>query len=136
MYVVLMFSMSTWNTFLFPADIYMFKVNNRNTRTRCKICSKLTIKTPERRHTPCSSVSNVNSEQVNASWVDGVSKNFFIVNKKDGTKVRFSSNKQLRQDQSVNRSVFISNFKWIPVALVSLLTVTFITYILIGFIRT
>ena len=27
----------------------MFKVNNRTTRTRCKICSKLTIKTPERR---------------------------------------------------------------------------------------
>ena len=26
----------------------MFKVNNRNTRTRCEICSKLT-KTPERR---------------------------------------------------------------------------------------
>ena len=26
---------------------YMFKVNNRNTRTRCKICSKLTIKKPE-----------------------------------------------------------------------------------------
>ena len=25
-----------------PAGIYMFKVNNRNTRTRCKICSKLT----------------------------------------------------------------------------------------------
>ena len=28
----------------------MFKVNSRNTRTRRKICSKLTIKTPERRH--------------------------------------------------------------------------------------
>ena len=28
----------------------MFKVNSRNTRTRCEICSKLTIKTPERRH--------------------------------------------------------------------------------------
>ena len=28
----------------------MFKVKNRNTRTRCEICSKLTIKTPERRH--------------------------------------------------------------------------------------
>ena len=27
----------------------MFKVNIRNTRTRCEICSKLTIKTPERR---------------------------------------------------------------------------------------
>ena len=28
----------------------MFKVNNRNTRTRCEICSKLTVKTPERHH--------------------------------------------------------------------------------------
>ena len=27
-----------------PAGNYMFKVNNRNTRTRCEICSKLTIK--------------------------------------------------------------------------------------------
>ena len=26
----------------------MFKVNNRSTRTRCEICSKLIIKTPER----------------------------------------------------------------------------------------
>ena len=34
-----------WN----PAGIYMFKVDNRNSRTRCEICSKLTIKTPERR---------------------------------------------------------------------------------------
>ena len=33
-----------------PAGIYLLKVNNRNTRTRCVICSKLTIKTPERRH--------------------------------------------------------------------------------------
>ena len=32
-----------------PAGIYLLKVNNGNTRTRCKICSKLTIKTPERR---------------------------------------------------------------------------------------
>ena len=28
----------------FPAGNYMFKVNNRNTRKRCEICSKLTIK--------------------------------------------------------------------------------------------
>ena len=27
----------------------MIKVNNRNTRTRCEICLKLTIKTPEQR---------------------------------------------------------------------------------------
>ena len=45
-----------------PVGIYMFKVNNRNTRKRCEICSKLTIKTP------FSSVSIVNFEQVNADW--------------------------------------------------------------------
>ena len=32
-----------------PAGVYLVKVNNRNTRTWCEICSKLTIKTPERR---------------------------------------------------------------------------------------
>ena len=32
-----------------PAGNYLFKVNNKSTRTRCEICSKLTIKTPERR---------------------------------------------------------------------------------------
>ena len=30
-----------------PANIYLFKVNNRNTRKRCKVCSKLTTITPE-----------------------------------------------------------------------------------------
>ena len=30
-----------------PANIYLFKVNNRNTRKMCKVCSKLTIITPE-----------------------------------------------------------------------------------------
>ena len=33
-----------------PDGNYMFKFNNRNNRKRCGICSKLTIKTPERRH--------------------------------------------------------------------------------------
>ena len=33
-----------------PANIYMFKVNNRNTRKRYEICLELTIKTPERHH--------------------------------------------------------------------------------------
>ena len=31
------------------ASIYLFKLNNRNTRTRCEISSKLTMKTSERR---------------------------------------------------------------------------------------
>ena len=59
---------------------YIFKVNNRNTRARCEICSKLTIKTPEPRQwrgssvlivtyfTPCSSIVIVNFEQVNVGW--------------------------------------------------------------------
>ena len=34
---------------MYPVGIYLLKVNNRNTWTRCEICSKLTIKTPERR---------------------------------------------------------------------------------------
>ena len=28
------------------AGVYLFKVNNENTKIMCKICSKLTIKTP------------------------------------------------------------------------------------------
>ena len=31
-------------------SIYLLKVNNRNTRRRCEICSKLTMKTPEWHH--------------------------------------------------------------------------------------
>ena len=31
----------------YPAVNYMFKVNSRNIRTRCEMCSKLAIKTPE-----------------------------------------------------------------------------------------
>ena len=30
-----------------PVGTYMFKVNNTSTKTKCEICSKLTIKTPE-----------------------------------------------------------------------------------------
>ena len=33
----------------YPAGIYLLKVYNRNTKTRCEICSNLTVKTPERR---------------------------------------------------------------------------------------
>ena len=35
-----------WSHML-PVNIYLFKVNNRNTRKRCEICSKLTIKTSD-----------------------------------------------------------------------------------------
>ena len=46
-----------------PVGIYMFKVN-RNTRTRCEICSKLTIKTPEQHQWRRSFVFIVNFEHI------------------------------------------------------------------------
>ena len=49
-----------------PVGIYLLKVNNRNTRASCEICSELTVKTPERGH--YFSVSIVNFEQVIADW--------------------------------------------------------------------
>ena len=46
------------------ADIYFFKVSNVNTRTMCKICSKLTIKTLEWRHWRRSGIFIVIFEQI------------------------------------------------------------------------
>ena len=58
---------TTLKCVLHPAGNYMFKVNNKNSRTRCEICSKLTVKT--------SSLLTLNIfhilfyfEQVNAGW--------------------------------------------------------------------
>ena len=47
-----------------PTGNHMFKVNNRNTRTKYKICSKLTIKIAERRHWRRSSIFIVNFEHI------------------------------------------------------------------------
>ena len=44
--------------------IFMLKVNSRNTRERCGLCSKLSIKTELRQWRP--SISTV--EQANISW--------------------------------------------------------------------
>ena len=48
----------------YPAGSYMFKVNNSNTRTRCEICSKLAIKTPERRQWRRLGIFIVNFEHI------------------------------------------------------------------------
>ena len=45
-----------------PAGIYLLKVNKGNTRTRCEICSKLTIKILERRQWRRSGIFIVNFE--------------------------------------------------------------------------
>ena len=48
----------------YPTGNYMFTVNNRNAKTRCGICSKLTIKTPERRNWNRPGVFIVDSEHI------------------------------------------------------------------------
>ena len=72
-----------WKDFLmisFPVGNYMFKFNNRNTRTRYLICSKLTIKTRRQWRRSGAFIINsedishlvsiVNFEQVNVGWDD------------------------------------------------------------------
>ena len=55
-------SKNYWNNN--PGSNNMFKVNNRNTRTKCNICSKLTIKTSDRCHWRRSGVFIVNFEHI------------------------------------------------------------------------
>ena len=50
--------------FAFPANMHLFKVNNRNTRESYEICSDLTIKPPERRYWGRSDVCIVNIEHI------------------------------------------------------------------------
>ena len=45
-----------------PANIYLFKVNDKNTRKKCETCSKLTTKTPEQHQWRCSGDFIVNFE--------------------------------------------------------------------------
>ena len=52
------------NSFIKPAGIYLLKVSNGNTRARCDICSKLTIKTLERLQWRRSGVFIVNFEHI------------------------------------------------------------------------
>ena len=47
-----------------PSGIYLLKVNKRNTKARCEICSNLTIKIPERRYWRRSVAFIVNFEHV------------------------------------------------------------------------
>ena len=72
--------------YYYPAGNYIFRVNNRNTRTRCETCSKLTIKTPERRKWRRSGVFIVNFEHIShlnfehaiAGWLMNVMMNQWI----------------------------------------------------------
>ena len=60
--------LETFSTFLFcPVGIYLFKVNNRKNSKICKICLKLTVKTPN--NVMDDGISLVNYSQVNAGWL-------------------------------------------------------------------
>ena len=48
----------------YPADIYLFKFDNGNTRTMCEICSILTLRAPRLRRWRPSVVFMVNFEQI------------------------------------------------------------------------
>ena len=37
----------SYNGNIFPTGSYLLRIDNRNTRPRCEICSKLTLKIPE-----------------------------------------------------------------------------------------
>ena len=60
--------LNTWrrskNVPKIPANIYFLKINNRNIRKWCKICSKSIMKTPERRHLSRSGVFIANFEHI------------------------------------------------------------------------
>ena len=63
LFTINLLSMVSWHADnAIPAGNYIFEVNNRNTRTSCEICSKLTIKIPEQCHWHCSGIFIVNFE--------------------------------------------------------------------------
>ena len=96
----------------FPAGIYLPKVNNGNTRTMCKICSKLTIKLPFlclTDFTHCFRVSVVDLDQVNA----GQRRNFTIsleVKKKQRSVIR-PLRLVYKKLKPVNRITFVWTLK-------------------------
>ena len=55
-----------WSTI--PVSVYLLKVNNKNTKTWCEICSKLTIGTPQRRQWRYSGVFIVNFKHEIDGW--------------------------------------------------------------------
>ena len=66
----------------FPANIYLFKGNDRNTRKRCEIYSKLTIKTPERRQWQKPNKSLKTSERPAVSTVNFSSTSKGVIQRK------------------------------------------------------
>ena len=81
----------------------MFKVNNRNVRTRCEICSKLTIKTPKRRnfieHFRCLLLTN--KKYTNEKYTNEKDKNKNYSNEKC-TNEKYTSEKKHTNENYMN----------------------------------
>ena len=67
-------------TFFESCQTDMFKVSNRNTRTGCEICSKLTIKTPGQHHLKRNQSIDLQSKSMNCSVYERRRSRVFIVN--------------------------------------------------------
>ena len=118
--------------FNIPSGIYLLKVNNRNTKTRCDMCSKLTVKKPEQRQwrhsvifivnfdhfiTPCCSTSIVNFGHAIAYTTSGVPTGIYLLkfnNRKTRTRSEIYSKltiKTLERGHWCRSVVFIVNFQ-------------------------
>ena len=62
------------------SNLDLLKVNNRNTKTRCRICSKLTIKTPKRRQWPIKTPKPMANKDTKTTPMANDA-NFFLVGK-------------------------------------------------------
>ena len=94
---LILFSWLILNKFSLLTNIYLFKVNNRNARKSCEICSKLTIKTPERRSWRRSGVFIVNFEHI---------LHLFLVF------LSSTLNKLMLAGRSLNKSMFKLSVSW------------------------
>ena len=98
----LIFSLFT----IFPTRIYLFKVNNGNTRTICDVCSK---ETKTSAFTDYSIVSMVDFELVNPGWVVCTLLVFVAMSFKNGWKL---SIQQQLYPTAVYRQSFHPLFHW------------------------
>ena len=85
-----------------PAGIYLLKVNDRNTRRRWELCSKLAIKTPER-------------GQVDTGWVPIPTDSFKILFEQylQNTCVTVYSNKNQECSTEMLAFILVDSYHWL-----------------------
>ena len=88
-------------SFLIPANMYLYKVNNRNTTKKCKICSKLTMKAPEQRQ---------RQEDIGLKWFKILIRSVLI------SKIPFQSKQSRHQHKILERYSSVLNvaYRYLP----------------------